>query len=110
MGRLKTLKSGLQVLGPRLQTINSNSWSAGKTTGERGYNYKWQKARARYLYSHSECVFCMARGLVEPATVVDHIVPHQGDQELFWDESNWQALCKPCHDSVKQRQERALKD
>lgn len=24
--------------------------------------------------------------------------PHRGDQKLFWDESNWQALCKPCHD------------
>jgi 5-methylcytosine-specific restriction protein A len=30
--------------------------------------------------------------------VVDHIVPHRGREQLFWDESNWQALCKPCHD------------
>ena len=33
-----------------------------------------------------------------PATVVDHIVPHRGDPQLFWDESNWQPLCKACHD------------
>ena len=32
------------------------------------------------------------------ATVVDHITPHQGNQNLFWDTNNWQALCKPCHD------------
>jgi 5-methylcytosine-specific restriction protein A len=33
------------------------------------------------------------------ATVVDHIVPHKGDAERFWDsEHNWQALCKRCHD------------
>ncbi|WP_330848890.1 HNH endonuclease [Mangrovicoccus ximenensis] len=41
-----------------------------------------------------------------PAQVVDHIQPHRGDQSLFWDVSNWQALCKCCHDREKQRQER----
>ena len=29
---------------------------------------------------------------------VDHIVPHRGDHRLFWDEQNWQPLCKACHD------------
>ena len=33
-----------------------------------------------------------------PATVVDHIIPHRGDKRLFWDEKNWQPLCKDCHD------------
>ena len=47
-------------------------------SGERGYDRRWQKARARY--------------------VVDHIRPHRGDPILFWDESNWQSLCKACHD------------
>ncbi len=32
------------------------------------------------------------------ATVVDHIVPHKGDQQLFWDTRNWQSMSKPCHD------------
>ena len=31
---------------------------------------------------------------------VDHIVPHKGDQQLFWDQSNWQALCRRCN-SIK---------
>ena len=44
-------------------------------------------------------------GLTEAATVVDHIKPHKGDYDLFWDESNWQSLCKHCHDSHKQRLE-----
>ena len=30
--------------------------------------------------------------------VVDHIIPHRGDQKLFWDQNNWQSLCKSCHD------------
>ena len=30
--------------------------------------------------------------------VIDHIIPHRGDPILFWDRSNWQPLCKDCHD------------
>lgn len=40
------------------------------------------------------------------ATVVDHIVPHRGDDRLFWDEENWQALCKNCHDSKTMTEDR----
>ena len=29
---------------------------------------------------------------------LDYIIPHRGDMRLFWDESNWQALCESCHD------------
>ena len=36
--------------------------------------------------------------MIVRATVVDHIIPHKGDQKLFWDTRNWQPLCKPCHD------------
>ncbi|WP_434794534.1 HNH endonuclease [Terrisporobacter petrolearius] len=27
-----------------------------------------------------------------------HIKSQEGNEELFWDESNWEALCKSCHD------------
>lgn len=47
------------------------------------------------------------RGAVVRAVVVDHKVPHRGDMNLFWDKSNWQALCKQCHDGHKQRQEKS---
>ena len=30
--------------------------------------------------------------------LLDHVIPHRGASHLMWDESNWQALCKPCHD------------
>jgi 5-methylcytosine-specific restriction protein A len=71
----------------------------------RGYDHRWDKARLRYLRDHPLCVMCEARGLVQAATVVDHKVPHRGDQTLFWDEGNWQALCRPHHDSAKQAEE-----
>lgn len=63
----------------------------------RGYGYKWQQARAGFLAKHPLCIKCQARGLVVVATDVDHIEPHKGDMAVFWDTSNWQALCGPCH-------------
>ena len=41
--------------------------------------------------------------MVEAATVVDHIVPHKGDEARFHDLNNLQSLCATCHNSVKQR-------
>jgi 5-methylcytosine-specific restriction protein A len=38
--------------------------------------------------------------------VADHVVRHRGDERLFWDMNNLQTLCKTCHDSKKQAQER----
>lgn len=73
---------------------------------ERGYDARWDKARAAYLRQHPLCVMCRRAGQLVAATVVDHIVPHRRDQRLFWDESNWQALCKRHHDRDKQRIER----
>ena len=69
-----------------------------ESSGKRGYNSRWQKARKRYLKSHPFCVLCMKEGKMVEATVVDHIKPHRGDSILFWDEANWQSLCKTCHD------------
>ena len=39
------------------------------------------------------------------STTVDHIIPHKGDRKLFWDKTNWQALCKPCHDAKTARED-----
>lgn len=68
------------------------------TTKEKGYTSRWNKARSRYLKIHPLCVHCQKEGKLTKARVVDHITPHRGDQVLFWDEKNWQALCKSCHD------------
>lgn len=68
------------------------------SSSERGYSAAWQRARAGYLRNHPLCAEHQKRGVLVPATVVDHIVPHKGDKDLFWDSSNWQPLCKRCHD------------
>lgn len=68
-----------------------------ETSAQRGYSYKWQQARKAYLTKHPLCVECERQGLVVAATDLDHVVPHKGDMGVFWDSSNWQSLCHPCH-------------
>lgn len=70
------------------------------TAAQRGYNSEWRKARIAFLRLHPCCAICLAT-----ATVVDHINPHRGDMVVFWERSNWQALCKSCHSKAKQRLE-----
>ena len=69
------------------------------------YGARWAKRRAAFLQDNPFCVFCRERERTELATVVDHIIPHRGDMELFWDEENWQPLCGTCHNSTKKRME-----
>ena len=63
------------------------------------YDRRWRRVSKAFLRAHPLCVECEKRGKLTPATVVDHIVPHRGDRKLFWDETNWQPLCKRCHDT-----------
>lgn len=64
---------------------------------------KWRKS-ARFLSGRNAfgtqnplCAECRRNGRTTPGTVLDHIVPHKGDHNLFWDVSNWQMLCAQCH-------------
>lgn len=86
------------------------SWRGDKrTTAARGYGARWQRERLVQLAEHPLCAWCAGHGVVRAATVVDHKKPHRGDEALFWDRTNWQSLCKTCHDSAKQAEERSGK-
>jgi len=58
---------------------------------------RWRETREAYLRQHPLCVECEKKGYLVPAVVCDHIVPHRGKYELFWDISNLQGLCARCH-------------
>lgn len=104
----------LHCLPPRLATATTSRLTGlvaaplpRESAHKRGYDHKWRKARERYLRAHPLCVFCESKGHVTAATVVDHIVPHNGNMKLFWDsENNWQGLCYHHHNSDKQRMEK----
>ena len=54
----------------------------------------YQESRAAWLMTHPLCATCG-----EPGNVLDHITPHKGDRAKYFDQDNWQTLCKTCHDA-----------
>lgn len=66
----------------------------------RGYNYKWSLYSKRFLRLNPLCACAECAELPVPmiAEVTDHIIPHKGDQALFWDKDNHQPMAKRCHD------------
>jgi 5-methylcytosine-specific restriction enzyme A len=71
------------------------------------YGRRWRRYRLAQLQAFPLCAFCLELGRLTPATVVDHKRRHAGHADpLFWDRANFQSLCKPCHDAVKQALDR----
>jgi len=103
MSRLKTLKPRVQTIGNRLSVSPGYLRPDGRklSPSARGYDRRWEKARALFLRAHPlcQCRECdEGRKRITPAEVVDHVKPHRGNMALFWDELNWQAMSKRCHD------------
>ena len=70
---------------------------------------RWRRASRTFLQHSPMCAMCSAIGRTKLAALVDHIKPHRGDPQLFWDRSNWQSLCATCHSGAKAVQERTGK-
>lgn len=82
------------------------------SAARRGYGHKWRKAREQYLKQNPMCEELEADGTRcrEPATDVDHKIPHRGDLKLFWDRKNWQALCHSHHSAKTARDDGRWKE
>jgi len=103
---LGSIPSRLGSPGERINRNASASWRDGRASSTaRGYGYQWQVERADYLIANPVCVHCRELGIIVASRVVDHITPHRGDPVLFWDRTNWQALCITCHNRWKQKME-----
>lgn len=59
---------------------------------------QWRKLAAMVRREEPLCRECTKRDRTTATAVVDHIVPHRGNRELFFDRDNLQGLCKECHD------------
>jgi 5-methylcytosine-specific restriction protein A len=61
--------------------------------------------RAQQLKAEPLCRMCKAKGRYVAGTVADHVIPHRGDERLFW-EGELQTVCDAlpwrCH-SRKQK-------
>jgi 5-methylcytosine-specific restriction protein A len=67
------------------------------SASQRLYGHAWHKARTAYLEVHPLCLACLREDVTTPASVVDHVVPHKGNLQLFWSEDNWRPLCARHH-------------
>lgn len=69
----------------------------------------WRSRRMHQLADEPLCRSCKAAGRETLATIADHVIPHRGDERLFF-EGELQSLCDEepwrCHSRVKQREER----
>lgn len=66
----------------------------------------WRALRLQVLVEAGwRCEMCPAVLRGRDAQV-DHVTPHKGNRDLFFDRSNLQALCARCHGAAKQREER----
>lgn len=74
---------------------------------QRGYDAGWRAASKVFLSKHPLCIECEkdTKLMPVPATRVDHIVPHKGDHDLFWNEANWQPMCESHHNAKTARED-----
>lgn len=103
MAKLEILKAKRKADIPIKKADKPSPEGYRGNANSRGYTYKWQKYREKFLFKNPLCAYCS-----QVATVVDHIKPHRGDMTLFWDTKNHQSLCTNCHSSVKQKEERGM--
>jgi 5-methylcytosine-specific restriction endonuclease McrA len=71
---------------------------------------RWQRLRTAHLSGEPYCRYCKRAGRIVRATEVDHIVPIRENRDGAFDADNLQSLCAPCHNRVKQQEERADPD
>jgi 5-methylcytosine-specific restriction enzyme A len=63
---------------------------------------RWQRLRKLQLTHHPLCKFCLERGVVTAANVVDHVVPYRGDWTVFVI-GELQSLCDRRHKLAKRQ-------
>lgn len=111
MARLAALSPQLTPLRPALgytQPSDRSAWRQATQPWQQWYKtYRWQRLRwsilVRDLFT---CQRCKRVITAKGEAVCDHVVPHRGNAAAFW-AGPFQTLCKLCHDSAKQAEERA---
>jgi 5-methylcytosine-specific restriction endonuclease McrA len=63
-------------------------------------NTRWRKKRRAQLNEYPLCEMCLELDRTTIATVADHVIPHRGNEHLFWN-GKLQSLCADCHNGPK---------
>lgn len=107
MGRLKELAPRVGGLRDRAASASGSQPRNRVDVWRRWYKTAaWQRLRWEVIEAAGfACARCGWVGR-SPDLVADHVRPHRGDADLFWDRANLQCLCVHCHAGDKQREER----
>jgi len=113
MARLQSIKPSLKTVRPMLAPITQDKSERSRL---RDKDAPWRKLyktarwqRLRWKVIEQALFTCAMCGKFEADTsqlVADHIIPHKGNEAMFWDKDNLQCLCRCCHDTTKKRMER----
>ena len=79
------------------KTLKQRQQETGRTLALDGK--AWRRLRAAILGERPLCQHCLDRGVIEPATEVDHVNNDPSDNRP----EALQSLCKPCHSRKTQR-------
>ena len=79
------------------KTLKQRQQETGRTLALDGK--AWRRLRAVILGERPLCQHCLDRGVIEPATEVDHVYNDSTDNRP----EALQSLCKPCHSRKTQR-------
>lgn len=88
---MKTIKD----FKPRHAGPSGNREFNGKKEIDALYDRTWSGYRLKFLKYNPKCYACG-----DVATVVDHLIPHQGDVKLFKQTDNHLPLCSKCHNKI----------
>lgn len=64
------------------------------------HSARWRKASDAHKAANPLCAECERHGRITPVYVTHHIIPHNGNYDLFWDQANWESRCTPCHEAI----------
>lgn len=73
------------------------------------HSSRWTKASRIYRAEHPLCAACMEKGFIRASEVVDHVVPYPVCTDFF-DQNNWQALCKKCNAEKGNKDKRLIQE
>lgn len=114
---MKILKPRLSRMAPRLKTareVRDTRYSADASVRSWYKSARWQALRqavlVRDLYTCQHTGILLTGKAPAPnSPVVHHKRPHKGDEQLFWDINNLEAVSKSWHDAEAQQLEKGTR-
>jgi len=103
--RIRTFRTARQVKQAAQAERDYDQRRARESETRRLYwTQRWRAIAKAQMNEHPLCIMCEAEGIIEPATICDHVIPHRGDVDLFWNGER-QSLCASHHSRAKQAEE-----